>query len=210
MKLMSLIMAPVLALAIATPPALADEPPVITITINGKTYTMNGHEESATTPAQKGESCKGKCVKPGSANGVWRCGPCSFGGTIKTCGSFNMEDFDKRMKELENDPDAKVVKSDDGNVKSVSVTKSSRSGKFFKDGKLVKSWGDEGPDEDVQKMIDEMRTQCRAAEKSAVPASKRAAKAKATGRKASPDEIKAIRQQLEELKKQLDDMESAK
>ena len=56
-----------------------------------------------------------------------------------------------------------MVKDQDGNIKSVKVVKSNNSGKIVKDGKVVKSWGDDDADEDAQKMIEKVREELKSA-----------------------------------------------
>lgn len=257
MKLASMITIPAVAVALAANTAFADNTVPKTITVNGRTYTLTEPGTTTTASKAKGGCCGSLCGMPGRTF--------SFGtGRIEIPGKFSAEDIQNRMKELANDPEATVVKDDDGNIKSVKVSKSSSGGKvikdgkvveswgdieidddfgkmieermkelendpeatvvreddgnvktvkvskstkggqFFKNGELVKSWGDEGPGEEIQKMIDDVRAQCLAASKSAAPAAKNAAKAKAVEHKADAEEIKAIRQRIEELKKLLD------
>jgi len=158
MKLSSMITIPAVAMALATTPAFAENQPAVSITINGKTYTLVPGDKTA---AGDGCSRKCKCGEPGKASTPRHGEPTTICGTLERPGEKCVKgDIDERMKELASDPDAEVVRDEDGNIKSVKVEKIRRGGKVIKDGKVVKSWGDDCFDEDVQKKIDEAFAQC--------------------------------------------------
>lgn len=164
MKLTSMIKVSAIAMALVSAQAFADEQPTISVTINGKTYTIPAPEQASGNSEDKsGCTTCGNALTFESSAPINICGSGCF--TIPA--KFADDDFQKRMEELAKDPDATVVKDDDGNITSVKLSKSHRSGQIVKDGKVVKSWGDEGADEDCQKAIDDAFAECRARAKAA-------------------------------------------
>ena len=164
MKLTSMIKVSAIAMALVSAQAFADEQPTISVTINGKTYTIPAPEQASGNSEDKsGCTTCGNALTFESSAPINICGSGCF--TIPA--KFADDDFQKRMEELAKDPDATVVKDDDGNITSVKLSKSHKSGQIVKDGKVVKSWGDEGSDEDCQKAIDDAFAECRARAKAA-------------------------------------------
>ena len=164
MKLSSMIKVSAIAMALVSAQAFADEQPTISVTINGKTYTIPTPEQASGNSEDKsGCTTCGNALTFESSAPINICGSGCF--TIPA--KFADDNFQKRMEELAKDPDATVVRDDNGNITSVKLSKSHKSGQIVKDGKVVKSWGDEGADEDCQKAIDDAFAECRAKAKAA-------------------------------------------